>query len=213
MDVVHINQIPFLATVSHSIHYGTSKALDSMKIPIMEDEIKRVTRMYSVRGFYIAYIFVDIQFKAIKDRGQLSANVNVVAKGEHVPEMERFNRVIKECTRCYYAMLPFDTLPRIMVTHLLVTVMFYINAFVWRKGVSQFLSPLTILEGVVLDYNLHFQVIFGEYAHTYEATTNTTKSRTVGALALGPTGNLQGGVRFYSLVTGKILQRARKDYT
>ena len=65
----------------------------------------------------------------------------------------------------------------------------------------------------MLDYNLHFQVIFGEYAHTYEATTNTTKSRTVGALALGPTGNLQGGVRFYSLVTGKILQRARKDYT
>ena len=91
--------------------------------------------------------------------------------------------------------------------------MFYINAFVWRKGVSQFLSPLTILEGIVLDYNLHFQVIFGEYAHTYESTTNTAKSRTVGAIALGPTGNLQGGVRFFSLVSGKILQRAKKDYT
>ena len=213
VDVLHVNQIPFLVSVSKNIHYGTIKALDSMKIPIMEDEIKCVNRMYEVRGFHVKYILVDIQFKAIKDRGQLTACVNVVAKGEHVPEIEHFNRVIKERTRCYYAMLPFKTLPRIMIIHLLVTVMFYINAFVWRKGVSQFLSPLTILEGIVIDYNLHFQVIFGEYAHTYETTTNTTKSRTVGAMALGPTGNLQGGVRFYSLVTGKILQRAKKDYT
>ena len=94
-------------------------------------------------------------------------------------------------------MLPFRKLPRIMIIHLLVTVMLYTNAFVWRKCVSQFLSPLTILEGIVLDYNLHFQVIFGEYTHTYEAITNTTKSRTVGAIVLGPIGNLQGGVRFF----------------
>ena len=73
-------------------------------------------------------------------------------------------------------MLPFQKLPRIMIIHLLVTVMFYINAFVWRKGVSQFLSPLTILEGIVIDYNLHFQVVFGEYAHTYESTTNTIRN-------------------------------------
>ena len=146
VDVLSINQIPFLASISKNIHYGTVKALDSMQIPVIEDEIKRVIRMYAVRGFHVEYILVDIQFKAIKDRGHLSATVNVVAKGEHVPEIERFNRVIKERTRCYFAMLPFRKLPRIMIIHLLVTVTFYINAFVWRKGVSQFLSPLTILE-------------------------------------------------------------------
>ena len=72
---------------------------------------------------------------------------------------------------------------------------------------------MTILEGIVLDCNLYFQVIFGEYAHTYESTTNITNFRTVGVIALGPTGNLQGGVRFFSLVSGKILQRVKKDYT
>jgi acetolactate synthase regulatory subunit len=69
-----------------------------MKIPILEDEIKRIVRMYSVRGFNIKYILVDIQFKAIKDRGHLDAIVNVVGKGEHAPAIERFIRVIKE--RC-----------------------------------------------------------------------------------------------------------------
>ena len=58
-------------------------------------------------------------------------------------------------------MLPFDKLSNIMMIHLMVTVMFYISTFVWQKGVSHFLSPLTILEGVTLDNNFHFQVIFG----------------------------------------------------
>ena len=47
----------------------------------------------------------------------------------------------------------------------------------------------------------------------YESTTHTTKSRTVGAIALGPTGNLQDGVLLFSLVSDNILQRAKKDYT
>ena len=38
------------------------------------------------------------------------------------------------------------------------------------------------------------------------------KARTTGAIALGPSGNLQGGVRFYSLTTGKILHRTKEDY-
>jgi hypothetical protein len=213
VDVMHVNKVPFLISISEHIHYGTIKALDSMKIPILEQEIERIIKLYAVRGFHVKFIMVDIQFKAIKDRGIVSAIVNVVGKGEHVPAVERFIRVVKERSRCYYAMLPFNVLPKIVVIHLLITVMFYINAFVWRKGVSQYLSPLTILEGVVLDYSLHFQVIFGEYAQSYEDTTNTMKSRTVGAIALGPNGNLQGGIRLFSLVTGKILNRSRKDYT
>jgi hypothetical protein len=213
VDVMHVNQVPFLVSISEHIHYGTIRGLDSMKIPTLEEEINRIIRAYSVRGFNVKYVLVDIQFKAIKDRALLDAIVNIVAKGEHAPVIERFIRVIKERCRCYHAMIPFDDMPRIMVIHLLITVMFYINAFIWKKGVSPFLSPLTILEGVVLDYNLHFQVIFGEYAQTYEVTTNDMKRRTVGAIALGPTGNLQGGIRFYSLITGRILQRDKNSYT
>ena len=71
-----------------------------------------------------------------------------------------------------------------------------------RKSVSQFLIIFKKLEVVVFDYNLHFQVIFGENTHTYETTT---KSHTVGTLELGLTDNLQSGVHFYILVTAKIL--------
>ena len=59
-DVLFVIQIPYLASISKNIHYGTIKALDSMKILVMEDEIKRVIRMYAVRGFRVEYILVDI---------------------------------------------------------------------------------------------------------------------------------------------------------
>ena len=86
---------------------------------------------------------------------------------------------------------------RMMVINLMLTVTFYVNAFVWKRGVSHILPPVPILEGIALDYILHFQVIFGEFSHMYNGTDNTMKARTTGAIALGPSGNLQGGVPFF----------------
>ena len=182
----------------------------------MEDTIDKVIRSYAVRGFYVKVLHVDIQFKAIRDRERVGAISNVVSRAEHVPEIERFIRVLKERARCYFAMLSeaeIDTLPRTLVIHLMITVNFYIDTFVWRRGMSQILPPATIVEGLVIDYDKYFHVIFGEYTHTYEGTTNDMKSRTVGSLALGPSGNVQGGIRCYSLHTGKVLHRQSADVT
>ena len=49
---------------------------------------------------------------------------NVVSKGEHVKQIERFHRVLEERAQCYYAMLPFKSLPKMMVVQLLLTVCF-----------------------------------------------------------------------------------------
>ena len=73
-----------------------------------------------------------------------------------------------------------------MVLELIHTVVFYLNAFPWADGVSQELCFITLVEGYILSFDRHFQVIFGEYAQTYEGTDNTMKERTVGAIALGP---------------------------
>ena len=44
---------------------------------------------------------------------------------------------------------------------------------------------------------------FGAYAQIYEEGDNTMTSRTTGALALRPTGNIQGGYYFFSLSSGR----------
>ena len=79
-DVMHVNRIPFLVSVSKHIHYGTAQALESMKIPKMV--IKSIISSYKMRGFHIDILHVHFQFKAIRDRKLLGdVTTNVVPEG------------------------------------------------------------------------------------------------------------------------------------
>ena len=90
---------------------------------------------------------------------------------------------------------------------------FYLNVYVWRQCVFQILPPITLVEGIVLDYNNHFHVIFGKYLHTYKSTTNMMRERTTTCLALGLSGNLQDVMRCYSLSTDKVFHGTFGDVT
>ena len=85
IDVMHVNQVPILISISKNIHYGTCHALLSMKIPTMEAEILDIIKTYSARGFRIVCIQADIQFKALKDRNNLlEIKVTICGRGEHI---------------------------------------------------------------------------------------------------------------------------------
>ena len=60
VDVMHLNNIPFVTSISEHIHYGTAGAIDNMTCPKLENEIKNVVRSYAVRGFRVVLILVDI---------------------------------------------------------------------------------------------------------------------------------------------------------
>lgn len=74
-------------------------------------------------------------------------------------------------------MMPFKTIPQLMTINLVKTVAFYVNDFTLK--VSEYLSPMTLVEGVQLDFNKHFQVTFGAYTHTFEGSSNSMKEHTV----------------------------------
>ena len=67
------------------------------------------------------------------------------------------------------------------------------------------MGPGTIIVGQTYDYNLLLGRCnqYGEYVQTYEVTDNTMKVRTVGALIMRPTGNVQGLFYYFSLATGR----------
>jgi hypothetical protein len=58
-----------------------------------------------------------------------------------------------------------------------------------------------------IDYSKHCQLEFGTYVQTHEEHDNSMHARTTGTIALRPTGNLQGGYYFFSLTTGRRLNR------
>ena len=95
-DVMCIDDVPFLTSLSESIYYGTIGALDNLKYRSLENEIKRMLREHAIWGFRVVAIGVDLQLKSIKDLDLVGAPVNVVSREEHVKKIERFHLLIKE---------------------------------------------------------------------------------------------------------------------
>ena len=62
---------------------------------------------------------------------------------------------------------------------------------------------------IKLDYSKHCRLPFGSHVQVHDKPipTNSPTARTVGAITLGPTGNLQGGYKFLNLRTGKKITR------
>ena len=69
------------------------------------------------------------------------------------------------------------------------------------------MSPRSIVTGEDINYEQHCKLEFGEYVQTHEESDNSMANRTTGAISLRPTGNKQGGYLFYSLSTGRRLNR------
>jgi hypothetical protein len=127
----------------------------------------------------------------------------------HVGEIERSNRTLKERLRSCVHGLPFKRLPKIMIRHMLYDVVRSLNQFLWPYGISQSLSPAAIVTGArPPDFN-KLTLEFGSYVQVFEDNkpTNTTKARSLGAIALNPTGNAQGDYYFMSLATGARISR------
>jgi hypothetical protein len=80
-----------------------------------------------------------------------------------------------------------------------------VDFFSTKGGVSNTLSPNTIMSGESLAYKKHLSLQLGQYRQVHEEDNprNSHIDRTKGAISLGPSGNLQGGFKFMALNTGK----------
>jgi hypothetical protein len=96
-----------------------------------------------------------------------------------------------------------------LVVQMVSTCIFWLNIFPPKDGISRNINPRELITGFKIDYNKHIQTEFGEYVQFHEEHDNTIHTRTTGAIATKPTGNAQGGHWFYSLATGRMIDRRR----
>ena len=151
---------------------------------------------------------MDGQFEPLRgELATLGMNLNTVSCGEQVPEIELYMRTLKEQTQCIYNTLPFTRLPGRLIIEMVYASVFWLNLFPPADGVSATLSPRSLVTGFQLDYNKLCRLEFGTYVQTHEEHDNSMATRTMGAIALRPPGNTQGGHYFFSLNTGRRLNR------
>jgi hypothetical protein len=209
IDIMFVNKIPFFLSISQNICFITAAVLPNCQAASLIKALKDINGVYWQRGFRITVILGDSDFECTRSSaaGDLHSDLNICEEEEHVPDIERCIRTIKERTRCTYTMAPFEHFPPRMIIEMVFLAVFWLNGFPHKLGISQTLSPRTIVTGLSIDYNKHCRIEYGQYVQTHEKHGNTMTTRTIGALALRPTGNQQGGYYFYSLMSGQRLHR------
>jgi len=206
VDIMFVNKIPFIITISRYIKSITIEVLPNRQVKTLSKILKNVTSMYERRGFLVASVLGDYEFEPLRsDFPQL----NTTSADEHVPEAERCIRTIKERTRSTYTMLPFTYIPRLVLVHLVKNSVFWVNALPANDDVSNNYPPRYLLTGAELNYENHVQIEFDKYVQTHEEHDNSMQARTMGAICLGPSGNRQGGHWFMSLTSGSCVTRHR----
>ncbi len=212
VDIFWVNGSPYLHTISQKVIFRTVASINNRSKRTLLMETKAVINLYETRGFNITRVEGDREFCCIENE-LLPVALNTADKDDHVHEVERSIRTVKERTRCTVQGLPYRRIPKVMMRAAVENAHKSLNQFPANDGASDVLSPLTIMTGKPApDYN-DLKIEFGAYAQVFEDNdvTNTVRARTTGAIALSPTGNAQGGYYFMLLTTGKRLSRQQWD--
>ena len=165
--------------------------------------LKKVTTLYSTRGFSIDQIIADNQYKCLRD-GLLPIMLTVVGAGEHIGDIEQSIRTVKEGARTTIQGLPFKRYPTVLVNAIIQKSVGDRNSFPEENRVSKDMRPRMIITGQPkIDYN-DCKLELGQYCEVYTHTdpTNRQHTRSIGGIALLPSNN-NGGYTFMSLMIGE----------
>ena len=216
VDFIFVQGIPMLHSIS-----GTSYQFRTLH-PIFKERpnkldiqsgIKAVLNIYQSRGIRIRQINADNEFNCVKS-DFLPTPVNIVAAEEHVGDVEKSIRTLKDGTRTHVCRLPYRRYPRAMVAGAAMHTLISLNQMPANNGISTTLSPSTLVTGKAIpDFNHIIKLNFGEYVLTSSGKTSSdvTSPRKIGAIALYPSNNHSGGWYFMSLTTGYVIHRYSWD--
>ena len=72
--------------------------IKNRKVRNIEDGIKQINKIYLQRGFKITPIHSYRTFETLcAEVAYLVISLDLLSKKEHVPKIERFNKIIKAC--------------------------------------------------------------------------------------------------------------------
>ena len=203
LDFFFINGNIFLLSKSHKVDFLTAQYCNSRSLRTIVTAVEKILHKCDCRGFEITDLHGDNEFdkEAFKDFLE-PISFHSYGREEHVGFIERPVRTIKERCRSTCSAMPYRRITILMVRSLIEGVVSMLNAFPSKNGMSDTISPATIIEGkpkLDLEKNM---IVFGSYALVYSGTTNDNKPRAVPAIALRRSNN-NGGHYFMSLHSGK----------
>jgi hypothetical protein len=140
VDVMFVNGVPFLVSISRGINLVTVETTPPRTFKQLAAGIRCIMDLYSCGGSLVGTVLMDNKFEKLRVLIPIFV-VNSTAAKEHVPEVERGIRLMKERRRGILNTLPFKRMPQIMLFELIYHVVLWLSAFPTKSGVSMMLSP------------------------------------------------------------------------
>ena len=93
---------------------------------------------------------------------------NLTSANEHVPEIERIIRALKERCRATRHSLPFMRLPVILTINIVLNNVKLLGYFPTTTGILTTISTRAIMTGETLNHKRNLAITFGQYCQTHE---------------------------------------------
>ncbi len=100
VDIMFVNRVPFLVSVARGLNLVTAEFTPSRTAKQLAAGITWMMDLYACRGFQVGTVLMDNEFERLQNLGLILA-INTTAAKEHVPEVERKIRLIKEWGRAF----------------------------------------------------------------------------------------------------------------
>ena len=90
-------------------------------------------------------MLADGGFECIRNGlADMGITLNVASRNEHVPEIKRYIRTVKERVRAIAISLPFTKYPPRLVAEMVYNAVFWLNSFPHRDGAHVILTQMNI---------------------------------------------------------------------
>ena len=134
-DVMFVQRLPFLVTLSRRIRYVTVQFVPQKTAGELANAQKLVIGLYRRTGFICQTALMDGEFEKVKMKLINLIEVNITSKNEHVPEIVHKIRYVKERTRCIKAELPYAIMPNQIIKRMVLHSVMFMNAYVDKQGI------------------------------------------------------------------------------
>ena len=217
IDILYIDRSLFLVSIDRSLKFRATVPLKDRESSEIFSALDVILRHYNNEDYEIKTIHCDREFKSMMDEVADEMHINMVyaSSNDHVPDIERSNRVIEERYRVAFYRLEFKMIPKVMCEHLAMRVTKNLNMFPAKEGISQHYSPQTILKKENVDYLRYCTFSFGEHVQAFDDNTKTNNNlpRTLDCIYLRPDPESPNGHKLMDLKTGQCIDRPQSALT
>ena len=134
-----------MITTLRNLHISTAELIWNKSNNTLMLSITQVAQTYKARSFHVCNILADSSFECIRNwLSEIGIALNITSRNEHLPEVERYIRTIKEQMRAITNTLPFKKYPPRLIAEMVYNVVFWMNSFPAKDGVHMTIRPRTL---------------------------------------------------------------------